>query len=69
MGQSIATDANWATAAEDEIERQVDQALDWFRAQIIGVARTLREDLTKIRASLRTQAALRRLPGPGDLGT
>lgn len=41
MSQSIATDANWATS-DQEIERNVDEALTWLRPRLIDLTRTLR---------------------------
>jgi hypothetical protein len=41
MSQSIATDANSATA-DEQIERSVDEALKWLRPQLIDLTRTVR---------------------------
>ena len=41
MGQSIATDAYWATATVSEIESQVEAALDWLRPPLLELAKAI----------------------------
>jgi len=42
MSQSTATDAKGATAADEQIERNVDEALDWLRPRLIDLTGSLR---------------------------
>ena len=50
MAQSIVSGRIQSTAANDAVERQVDEALDWLRPQLIELVQTLHEGgLTPVR--------------------
>lgn len=61
MGQSIATDACWATATVNNLEIQVEAALDWLRPELLNLGRTLQEGQLTPVVFLRLELELLRL--------
>jgi hypothetical protein len=58
MRQSIATDADRATALRDDVERQVDKTLDWVRPQLVELVLAFRAWGVTPRAFLAFEQAL-----------